>query len=84
MPKTARCRSCDAPMLWASTPAGKLMPLDAEPVEHGNVAAHRDEDGNLWARALRVGEEPLEHEARYVTHFSSCPNGSLHRRGGSP
>lgn len=29
----ARCSSCDAPIRWITTPAGRKMPLDPEPVE---------------------------------------------------
>jgi hypothetical protein len=34
---TARCRSCNAEIVWASTAQGKFMPVDAESVPDGNV-----------------------------------------------
>lgn len=68
-------------MSWATTPAGKLIPLDPEPVEDGNLAVHRDPDGvHLYARVLKAGEDPESHERRGRTHFSSCPHADQHRR----
>jgi hypothetical protein len=34
---TARCRSCNAEIVWASTAQDKFVPVDAEPVPGGNV-----------------------------------------------
>lgn len=80
MGEPARCRSCGREIQWASTSAGKLIPLDAQPVADGNIAAHRDADGNLWARTLKRGEQALEHERRGVSHFATCPHAAAHRR----
>lgn len=46
------CRSCDAEIVWAILPSGKAIPLDAQPVPDGNIAALRDHRGNIQARAL--------------------------------
>lgn len=80
MAEHAFCGSCARPIVWAATPAGKLIPLDADPVADGNIAAHRDESGNLWARVLRKDEAPAENERRGLSHFTSCPNADQHRR----
>lgn len=80
MPDTARCSSCGRPIRWAAMSSGKLNPLDADPVPDGNVAAHLDDDGNLRARVLKKDEQPLAHERRGRSHFTSCPNAALHRR----
>lgn len=39
----SRCRWCKAPILWATTPAGKKAPLDACPIEglDANGVHHR-------------------------------------------
>ncbi len=31
------CQFCGAEVVWATTEKGKAMPLNAEPVEHGNI-----------------------------------------------
>lgn len=76
-----RCRSCAAPIVWATTPAGRLIPIDAQPVDDGNVAVHRSLDGvHMYARVLKVGEEPEPGEGRGTSHFATCPNADAHRR----
>jgi hypothetical protein len=43
-----RCRSCDAPLLWAVTPAGRRIPLDPEPdQERGNMMLATGRQGPL-------------------------------------
>lgn len=74
------CRSCGAAIVWAVLPSGKAVPLDAQPVVGGNVAAYRDHTGTLQARVLKAGEEPAAVEHRGVSHFATCPNAHEHRR----
>ena len=67
------CRSCDAPLLWFRTPAGKNMPID-------------DSDAlNLLPGTLTVGETFTRAEGKEMllpyAHWASCPNASQHRRG---
>jgi len=76
------CRSCDAEIRWAKTAAGKVIPIDAEPVPNGNiqlgyvggymVAIVVNADDALAAQA--AGEE------LYLSHFATCPNASRHRK----
>ena len=68
---TGTCRSCGANILWVETKAGKLMPIDQEPVLNGNLDV---KDGV----AIYVKAEPSV--ARFVSHFASCPNRDQHRR----
>lgn len=71
-----RCRSCNAPVLWAVTDHGKRIPLDDRPVTGGNV---RLVTGCSPMRAV-VGNgtidmfDPDDDGVRYVAHFVSCPN----------
>lgn len=87
----SRCRSCDAPILWALTATGKRMPIDFWPVAEGNIALERNQDGERIARVLAPGErtEPVEPEEpadsespppRYTSHFATCPRAGEHRR----
>jgi hypothetical protein len=80
MAETARCRSCQAEIRWATLPDGKPMPLDANPVDGGNVAVHRHLSGVLYARVLKAGEEPEPHERRGVSHFATCSDAAAFRR----
>jgi hypothetical protein len=71
------CRSCNAPVLWVRTTSGALMPLDAEPVENGNIALI---DGVAHTRRGDLFEEMLPDGPRYQSHFASCPNAAKHRK----
>jgi hypothetical protein len=73
----AQCRSasCAAPVIWARTSSGELMPVNPDPDPDGNVElmppgagydtptaiVHPADQPTLWA-----GE-------RYVSHFATCP-----------
>jgi hypothetical protein len=78
MPQSIPCRSCRAPMYWATTEAGKAIPLDA-PTPDGNLAV-RNVDGALHARALVLDEEPLVGEHRATSHFATCEFADQHRK----
>ena len=71
---SAACRSCGAEILWTVTHKGRPMPVDAEPVEGGNIRLRHDDDGIV---AEYPGKEhPSLFEAprpRYVSHFATCP-----------
>jgi hypothetical protein len=79
-PLSAVCGSCDASIVWATLPSGKLMPLDATPTPDGNIAARRLDNGDLQARVLKAGEEPAEDERRGTSHFQTCVNAAQHRQ----
>lgn len=64
------CRSCNARIIWARTTGDKSMPVDAEPVDDGNIAltmhGHRivatvTDAPTLFGPALRK------------SHFATCP-----------
>lgn len=86
------CRSCKAPVIWALTEKDKPMPVDAEPVEDGNIVlSHRrvGQDpvalvkGPLEIEQLRAEHErsPQEGPLRlFISHFATCPNAQEHRR----
>lgn len=76
---SAACRSCDAPIVWARTAAGRSMPLDAAPAIGGNVTVERDAAGKLTAT---VWPGPVA--GGYVSHFTTCPHADEHRRDRAP
>lgn len=83
--KTDNCRSCHAPIIWATTHNGEAMPVDAEIVADGNVIVERSVDG---ARVIAsVVEQATLWEAggggsmpRRVAHFVTCPDASGWRK----
>lgn len=81
MPEST-CRSCQAAVLWAVTHNGKRMPVDAEPVEGGNIKLRRE--GDKVIAEFPGKEHPALFEdnnrARYVSHFSTCPESTEWRK----
>lgn len=79
------CPSCGKPILFAvvANNAGrkpKLMPLDADPDDGGNVAAWRDDTGTLRGRVLGKGQKPVPPERLMMPHFATCADPAAHRR----
>lgn len=60
----AECHSCGAPILWARTTAGKLLPLDRCPRSDGYILREMPDGSTLM----------------YVSHFATCHNADKHRR----
>jgi hypothetical protein len=62
----ARCRSCEAEVIWADTKHGKKMPLDAKPTSKGNLVF-------VGGVARTVTDEDRRlHRETYTSHFSTC------------
>lgn len=81
---TASCRSCGAPIVFAVTERGKRIPIDAEPVENGNIALDRlQEPPRAYVLKTATAREMVEGNL-YVLHFSTCPNAAQHRRPAQP
>jgi hypothetical protein len=77
---SARCRTCAAPILWARTTNGKNIPLDAEPVESGNVYLVAN-GRETTAIVMAAGEAPPAGVTRrFVSHFVTCAQAAEHRR----
>lgn len=78
------CRSCGAPVTWATTTTGKRMPVDSAPHPDGNVLLRPRSRGE-GLEAVVLG--PLERLAQgrvhqlHHSHFATCPNATDHRRG---
>ena len=79
---SSKCRSCDAPIRWCRTEAtGKLMPLDPDPVDDGNVWVLRIESGTpVVAVALLADAVPTTVPLRYVSHFVTCKDAATWRK----
>lgn len=70
------CRGCGAKIEWVETPAGKRMPVDAEPTADGNIVI----DENGIAHVLPKEDAAAHPDKLYRSHFSSRPNAAGHRR----
>lgn len=69
------CERCGATITFARTEAGKLMPLDPEPADDGNMVALAYESGQEpRVRALRDGED-VDPIVRRMPHFATCSAG---------
>lgn len=70
------CRSCGAQIIWAVTASGSKMPVDAEPVENGNLILRKteSESGPILVAIISP-------DGDYVSHFATCLNAAEHRKG---
>jgi len=75
--QVTECRSCDAPIIWAYSKNQKLMPIDAEPCDDGNVEL-REQSGIPQAEVH--SQPPMGVDKLYKSHYASCPNASQWRR----
>lgn len=87
------CRSCNAPIRWATTERERSIPIDPDPRPDGNIelveehhrtiarvltAARRAELEQAILAANRDGQTfPLN---LHVSHFTTCPKAAAHRR----
>jgi hypothetical protein len=71
------CKSCGAPILWARSDRGSLMPLDRSPHPDGNLELVQVDGVGQVARVV-VPDPTLGH--RRLSHFVTCPNAPEHRR----
>lgn len=70
------CRSCAAPIIWAVTQDGRRAPIDAVPVDNGNIVLTGDGPGAPNATVVAPGT-PGE---LYLSHFVTCKDGSSWRK----
>ncbi len=66
-----KCSKCGAPIVWAKHfKTGKANPIDADPVEKGNIVLN--DDGTYRVVAP---DAPIRDGAKlFVSHFMTCPN----------
>jgi hypothetical protein len=78
MPNITKCNSCGAEIFWVVTEAGRRMPVDAKPVENGNIMV--TDDGKA---SYSKGADLFQPGPRYVSHFATCPDGAHWRTKGT-
>lgn len=93
MPDVSACSSCGRAIIWAFSPNGARLPLDARPV----VMYYLDESkppnaipvtaevlrgpSDLFAQAGVGVEAEVVQPKVYVSHFVTCPNAAQHSKG---
>lgn len=75
----AVCKACKGSVIWGETSAGKLMPVNAEPVADGNLRLMYGPGGG---KVLIITGAPPEGSAepRFMSHFATCPEAARYRR----
>lgn len=69
------CARCGSPITFATTEAGKSMPLDPEPADDGNMVLLPYQSGEApRVRAIRDGED-VDPMVRRMPHFATCSAG---------
>lgn len=76
------CGSCAASVIWTVTHKGRRMPVDAEPVEGGNVRLRQDGERVIaeYPGKEHPGLFDEDDRARYVSHFATCPQAGRWRK----
>ncbi len=73
-----KCRSCEAPILWAVTVKGRRIPLDAQPAHDGNIRL--EDQGRFQPPIAIIVTGRIENQTLYKSHFATCPNAANHRK----
>lgn len=77
----AACRSCDAPIIWATSSGGKPMPVDAAITPDGNVELSMQPGLYVGPVATVVPAPTLfDEKPRRKAHFATCPQRDKWRR----
>lgn len=70
----ARCRSCGADVIWATSTNGKAMPMDAQPDPKGTFVI-------VVGKARKAtAEDDRLHRPRHTCHFATCEQADEWRR----
>ena len=81
--KISTCRGCGRPILWITTPAGKSMPCDPEPITYwqrkGGPEKIVTPNGEVVSADL-AGLPGMETGQGYRSHWSTCPRADAFRR----
>jgi hypothetical protein len=80
--RTYECRRCGRPIVWITTPKGKLMPCDAQAVMYwekpGAPGKVVTTTGDVVSCEF-TGQGPPT-GCGYVSHFATCPGADEFRK----
>lgn len=65
-----RCRSCQAPIIWAESTTGARIPLDEKPITGPVYTLDKDLLGETVANPVRPAPGAEVHRS----HFETCPD----------
>lgn len=74
------CRSCGAPILWAQTVNDRRIPIDADPVDDGNLVLTYPSPGTALALVVDPAQTTLGDPPRYISHYVTCPDADSWRK----
>lgn len=87
MPEVAKCSSCGRAIIWASSPNGARLPLDARPATMYYLDAATPPNATpVTAEVIKAPQDMFATEGAsatvrtYVSHFLTCPNAAEHSR----
>lgn len=76
----ANCRSCDAPIIWATSSGDRPMPVDAAITDDGNVELSMQPGRVVGPVATVVTGPTLFGKPRRKAHFATCKDAEQWRR----
>lgn len=80
-PQPTQCRTCRADIFWAVTPAGRRMPVNAQPDPAGLLVLSLPKSGELQLDTWRADEPShAPPRRRWTSHFATCAQAGQHRR----
>jgi hypothetical protein len=78
----ALCQSCNAPIIWTVTAAGKPMPVDRAPGGHGDTAANLKLTvvGGVVRSRVLAAHLAFGNTSLHLSHFVRCPQSKVWRK----
>jgi hypothetical protein len=74
------CSGCGALIRWTRTPAGHLIPLDAEPNDKGNIRLDGENVAHVIPKADLFAPEQQTEGDRWMPHHATCPEAHRFRK----
>ena len=88
MPNVSACSSCGRAIIWAASPSGARLPLDARPavMYYLDDAVPTPNAKPVTAEVIKAPAGLFDYAATvepktYVSHFLTCPNAGEHSKG---
>jgi len=76
----SRCRSCDQPIDWVKTAAGKNMPVEGMHIKYDDLSPGEviiTDGGNVYKK---IKDDNLPNVKGRISHFAVCPQADQWRK----